>query len=166
MTSFPVVSGRGKTVPLLLIAALGLSACGATSGTTSTSTKLSPTQYDNAQRIYGYVVALNKVEAPFTHPPSEPTNYAKARYLLEANIRELVSLTPPSQFRPTQDKFLRGLRGELATTAEFERGKRTHNAVVVNNAEAKNVEAERVVREALAEGEAMLTRCKRSNFSC
>jgi hypothetical protein len=152
-------------VPLLLLAALGLSACGGRSSTTSKATP-SPTQYDNAQRIHGYVLALNKVEAPFTHPPSEPTNYVKAGRLIRTSIAELASITPPEQFRSTQAKLLRGLRGELATTPEFERGQRTHNAITTNNAEAKGVQAEHVVREALAEGEEVLTRCKRDNFSC
>ena len=159
---------RNRVVLLGLAGALtaSLAACGEGSKGKAGTSQLSPTQYDNAQRIGGYIRALNKVEAPFTHPSTEPTNYTKAAQLLRANIAELASITPPEQFRATQAKLVRGLRRELATTPEFERGKRTHNPIAINNAEAKNVEAEHVVREALAEGGAVLSRCQHDSFSC
>jgi hypothetical protein len=130
------------------------------------SASLPPAQYENAQRIGGYVQAVNKLNAPFTHPPTEPTNYAKGAQLLRTAIAELSALTPPSQFQAAHEKLLKGFRGELAAFAGLETGKRTHNAVALSNAEAKNVQSSEVVRSGLAEEVAVLTRCQHNNFSC
>jgi hypothetical protein len=151
-------------VATFAVAATALSACGESSKTSST--KVSPTQYSNAQRIGGYVVALNKIDEPFTHPPTEPTNYAKGAQLLRTAIAELSALTPPPQFEASYRKILDGSRGELAAFPDFERGQRTHNAVALSNAEAKNVQAEAVVRAGMAEVTEVLNKCKQDNFSC
>jgi hypothetical protein len=156
---------RLSLLAALAVAATAVSACGEGS-TTSSSGKVSPTQYSNAQRIGGYVVALNKIEEPFRHPPTEPTNYAKGSQLLRTAIAALSALTPPPQLEASYRKILDGSRGELATFPDFERGQRTHNAVTISNAEAKNVRAEAVVRAGLAEGGAVLSNCQRANFSC
>lgn len=156
--------GRRIATPLLVVVVLGFSACGEGAGKGTTT--LSPTQYDNAQQIDGYILALRKVEAPFAQPPTEPTNLRKARRLLEAAIQEVASLTPPEQFTMIQAKILRGERGELAALEAMERARDAHDAVGINNAEARNIEAEHVVRDALGEGNAVLAKCKRDNFSC
>jgi hypothetical protein len=148
---------------LVAVSVVAVAACGESSKTLSA---LSPTQYSNAQRIGGYVVALNKIEKPFTQPPTEPTNYAKGARLLRTAIAELSALTPPPQFEASYRKILDGSRGELAAFPDFERGQRTHSAVTISNAEAKNVRAETVVRAGIAEEIEMLDKCKRANFSC
>jgi hypothetical protein len=144
--------------------ALGLAGCG--EGSKTGSTQLSPTQYDNEQQVGGYVKALHQILAPTAHPPTEPTNYAKARQVLQTSLNELKAVAPPPQFRVFHAKFIRGVQEELATLPAFERGQRTHNAVLINTAEEADLKAEHVVREALAEGETMLNKCKHDSFSC
>lgn len=153
---------RALLAVMLAVAAIELPACGESSKTT----KVSPTQYSNAQRIGGYVVALNKILEPFRHPPTQRTNYAKGAQLLRTAIAELSALTPPPQFEASHRKILDGSRGELASVPDFERGQRTHSAVVISNAEAKNVKAEAVVRAGLVETGTVLSNCQRNHFSC
>jgi len=147
-------------VAALAVAATALSACGESS---KTSSALPPAQYENGRQIEAYVLALNKIEAPFAHPPTESATLASAIQLERTAIAELSSLTPPRLFQASLSKILAGHRGELA---QFEVAKRTHNTVALSNAEAKNARASELVSAGLAEGVAVLNRCKQDNFSC
>ena len=139
--------------------------CGSSSTTQSSSTP-SPTQYDNAQKIGAYVLALNTIEAPFRKPPADPTDLARARRLLQSSLRKLEALQPPEQLRATHARLIRGQRGELRALSVMERARAAHDAVKVNNAEAQDVAAEHVGREALVQSDAVIEKCKRNGYSC
>ena len=98
--------------------------------------QLTPEQYDAQQSMAAYVKAIKQTEAPFTHPPSEPTNYAKASALLQKSLHEIESLTPPPAFRHFQKEYERGVREELAAGPLFVHARRTHNALEATKAEA------------------------------
>ena len=157
---------RSFAIAATAAAVASLSACGSGSGSTTSSASLPPVQYENAQRIGAYVLAVNKINAPFNHPPTEPTNLAKGAQLLRTAVAELGVLTPPPQFQAIQAKLLKGLHGELAAFAELEAAKRAHNAVALSNAESKNVAAGEVVRAALAEVEPVVRGCEQDKFTC
>jgi len=146
--------------------AAALSACGSNSGSTTSSASLPPAQYENGQRIDGYIEAVNKINAPFNHPPTEPLNWAKGAQLLRAAVAELGALTPPPQFQALQAKLAKGLRGELAVFAVLEAAKRTHNAVALSNAESRNVASGEVTRAALAEMVTVVHGCEQDNYTC
>lgn len=156
---------RGRAGGLLLAACL-LVGCGTSSSHPTRTISLTPTQYDAEQQIAAFVKVVAQIEAPFTHPPTEPSNYTKANALLSKALREMESLRPPQQFRAFQDKYEKGIRGELASMPLFIRGEQTHDAITTYRAETRDQAAEHVVREALAEARAILAHCEASHFSC
>jgi hypothetical protein len=157
-----------RQVPLagavVALAVVGLPACG--QGAKTSSGQLPPAQNENLQRIGRYIRALKKADAPFEHPQSEPTNYAKATQLSRTAVAEVSALTPPPQFHVAHEKLLTALRAEVAVEREFEAGQRAHNAGAINNAEAKNVHVVVAVRAALAEMATELERCKQDHWTC
>ena len=155
---------RWDTIIAVVLASAALVGCGG--GGSTTTVALTPSQYDSEQSIGAYVKAIQQTEAPFTHPPSEPTNYAKASALLHKSLHELESLTPPPAFRAVHAKYERGVRGELAAGPLFVHAQRTHNSLEATKAEAKVQAAEHVVREALQEAQTILNRCEAQRFSC
>jgi hypothetical protein len=150
----------------IALAAAALSACGSTSGSTTSSASLPPVQYENGQRIAGYIQAVNKINAPFNHPATEPLNYAKGVQLLRTAVAELGALTPPPQFQALQAKLVKGFHGELAVFTGLEAAKRTHNAVALSNAESRNVASGEVTRAALAEMVTVLHGCEQDKYTC
>jgi hypothetical protein len=164
---------RWASLATALAAVVALSACGESPSKTTnegssktTSGQLPPAQYENGQRIEGYFLAVKKMNAPFEHPPSEPTNYAKATQLSRTAVAELAALTPPPQFKAAHEKLLAALRAQVATGREFESAQRTHDPTAISNAEAKNVRRGEEIREALKEMAVELERCKQDSFTC
>jgi hypothetical protein len=136
---------------LLLAGTTSLAACGAGSTTT-------PAQSEAAQRINGYVLAVNKVGAPFTHPPTAG--------MLRTAIAELAVIAPPAQFRVSYERFLRGLHGELSAFEDVERGVRTHDENLISRAQATKQQQAGVALGALSEAQAVLAKCQNDNYTC
>ena len=165
---------RWVPVAIVLVAVSALSACGESSsktasGSESSSTAkqlLPPAQYENLQRIEGYVQAIRRMNAPFEDPLSEPTNYAKATQLSRTAVAEFGALTPPPQFKAAHEKVLAALRAEVAIVREFESAQRTHNATGISNARAKNVRVSEEIRAAVDEIAVELKRCRQDSFRC
>jgi hypothetical protein len=149
------------------MAAGGLSACGGGSKTSSTqASQLSPAQYENYQRIGGYLKAGYQLELAAYRPPSEHKNFAQAVTRLRTLIGGLGALTPPPQFKESHEKLLTSFRSELATSLAYEAAQRAHNAAALNHASQQNLEAEQASKAALVEQVAELRKCEGDRFSC
>lgn len=166
---------RWVPVAIVLVAVSALSACGGSSSKTASGSEsssatvkqlLPPAQYQNLQRIEGYVLAIKRMNAPFEDPLSEPTNFAKATQLSRTAVAEFGALTPPPQFKAAHQKVLAALRAEVAIVREFESAQRTHNAKGISNAQAKNVRDSEEVRAAVKEIAVELKRCRQDSFTC
>jgi hypothetical protein len=166
---------RWVPLAIVLAAVSALAACGGSSSQTasgsessSTTAKqlLPPAQYENLQRIEGYVLAIKRMSAPFEDPLSEPTNHAKATQLSRTAVAEFGAVTPPPQFKAAHEKALAALRAEVAIVREFESAQRTHNATGISNAQAKNVRDSEEVRAAVKEIAVELRRCRQDSFKC
>jgi hypothetical protein len=142
-----------------------LSACGEGSKQTPSSTKvsqLSPVQYENYQRLGAYVKAVSQIEARASHS----ANFGLAVTNLRRLIAGLSALSPPPQLTASHERLLKGFRGELTTSLEYEAGQKAHNAAASNKARQKNAEAEQATRAALAEDVAEVRKCEGDRFSC
>jgi hypothetical protein len=166
---------RWVPVAVVLVAVSALSACGESSSKTASGSESSSTtakrllpnaQYENLQRIEGYVQAIRRMNAPFEDPLSEPTNYAKATQLSRTAVAEFGALVPPPQLKAAHEKVLAALRAEVAIVREFESAQRTHNATGISNARAKNVRDGEEVRAAVNEIAVEVRRCRQDSFTC
>ena len=155
---------RWVPVAIAFVAIGALSACG--EGSKTSTTAPSAAQYENASRIKAYILAVNKANEPFGHPPTERITHAQAERLLRTAIAELSALTPPQAFGASYGKLLSGFRGELSARIDIEHAERTHNAIAERNAEANAARSQAAVRAGLAETAAELKQCKQDNFTC
>jgi len=163
----PQMHRRGKRLAVVAVsAATSLAGCGSSGQSTGTSVQLSQMQYDNAQTIKAFVLAMMQAEKPESKPPTEPTNYAKADAELQGTLRELQAIVPPAPMRAAYTKVLEGTRHEIAHTPAFEQAQTEHNALLLNQVEARNTTDEQEVRAGLTELDAVLQRCEGNRFAC
>lgn len=154
-------SGRGL-LALGLVALL--TGCGSSSSTSTA--KLSPTQYSNAQRVETYRLALGKILAPFTHPQPHPEDLAHADTLLRTSISQLRRLVPPPAFASVHADFIRDTQAERAALSRLASARRANDAIAVSNASARAAQATARYREDIQHANAVLQKCKADNFSC
>jgi hypothetical protein len=147
-----------------LAAVVVLSACGESSS--KTASPASAVQHQTARQIKTYILAVNKANEPFSHPPTGRITHAQVERLLRTAIAELSALTPPQVFAASYGRLLSGFRGELSATSDIERAERTHDAIAERNAEANAARSQAAVRAGLAETAAELKQCKQDNFTC
>ena len=147
----PRPQDRLLSVALALAVATSLAACGATATTT-------PAQEEARQQIVNYVEAFNKAGSHFHSAPTAQQ--------LRTAIGEIASTVPPAQFRASYERFLGGLRGELAGFAAVERAERIHNATLIKKAELAKLKQAAIASSALAEAGGVLKKCQQDNYSC
>jgi hypothetical protein len=156
----------GRRLIAAALVSIGPVGCGAASKPTSSTVRLSPQQYENVQGIQAYAPAFSRILAPFANPPTNPTDLPAAERRLRRAIAQLKQLIPPTAFVKSHSDLVRALEAQLATAPGLAAALRSKAPLALNNAQARNAQASKRVREAISEGGAELSKCQANHFTC
>jgi hypothetical protein len=148
------------------LVSISVAGCGGASKSTSSTIRLSPQQYENAQGIQAYAPAFSRILAPFTNPLNNPTDLAAGERRLRRAVAQLKQLVPPTAFLKSHDDLVRALEAQLAAAPGLAAALRSKAPTTLNNADSRNAQASKRIREAISESGAALSQCQANHFTC
>lgn len=132
----------------------------------STTTPLSPSQSGAVQQARAYIDAVGAALQPLRKPPTNPTDYAGARTILNGVVSQLQALTPPSGASDGHRGLIVALQKQLRLLFAFQRASRAHNSVALSNLEGKNVQAQAAMNAAIGKLRAYQVACSSDANRC